>query len=62
MVERFLYGLLILVPVTLVLALTGVAEPVIFITSALALVPLAALLGRDTEVIAHSTGPTIGGC
>ena len=61
MVERILYGLLILVPVALVLTLTGAAEPVVFITSALSLIPLAALLGRATEVIAHSTGPTVGG-
>jgi Ca2+:H+ antiporter len=59
-VERFLYGLLILVPTTLVLAFTGAGDPAIFVTSALALVPLAALLGRATEVVASYTGDTIG--
>ena len=58
--ERVLYGLLILVPVTLVLALAGAAEPVVFLTATLALVPLAALLGRATEVVASASGPAIG--
>jgi Ca2+:H+ antiporter len=58
--ERVLVGLLILVPVTLALALAGAAEPLIFLTATLALVPLAALLGGATEVVASASGPTIG--
>jgi Ca2+:H+ antiporter len=58
--EKFLYSLLILVPVTLVLSFSGADDPVVFVASALALVPLAALLGRATDVVATHTGPRVG--
>jgi Ca2+:H+ antiporter len=59
---KFLYLLLILVPVTVVMDIAGVGgHPTMFILSALALIPLAAVLGRATEEVAVFTGQKIGG-
>jgi Ca2+:H+ antiporter len=53
--------LLVLVPVAVVLELIH-AEPLsIFVTSALAILPLAGLIGHATEDLAVRTGPQIGG-
>lgn len=60
-ITRVLYALLVLIPVTLVLHFAfDVPGTVIFVVSGLALVPLAALLGRATEQLALYTGPRIG--
>lgn len=57
----FLY-LLILVPISLTLAyLTKASPTVIFITSILAIIPLAVWIQRGTEQAAQRTGPSIGG-
>jgi len=59
---RYLYLLLILVPVTAVMEFAGVDNhPLMFVMSALALVPLAAVLGNATEEVAVFTGQKIGG-
>jgi Ca2+:H+ antiporter len=61
MILKVLYGLLTLVPVAVVLKLTGWGgDNTLFVASALALVPLAAVLGRATEETAIYTGPKIG--
>jgi Ca2+:H+ antiporter len=58
---KYLYALLALIPVALVLDFVVHASPtLIFLTSGLALVPLAALLGQATEQLALYTGPRIG--
>lgn len=58
---KYLYGLLILVPVALILDYGDLGgHAVVFVASAGAMVPLAALLGRATEEVAISTGPKIG--
>ncbi|HEU0114830.1 MAG TPA: calcium/proton exchanger [Thermomicrobiales bacterium] len=57
---KFVYALLILVPIAFVLESTHAAPTAIFAISALALVPLAAILGRATEEAALYTGPKIG--
>jgi Ca2+:H+ antiporter len=58
---RFLYGLLVLVPVALILEYGDLGgHAAVFVTSALAMVPLAAILGRATEEVAIYTGPKIG--
>jgi Ca2+:H+ antiporter len=55
------YWLLVLVPIS-VLCEFVLNQPIpIFLTSALAIVPLAALLGRATEQLAIHSGPRIGG-
>jgi Ca2+:H+ antiporter len=54
--------LLVFIPVTLVLEhLEGIADPAIFFSAALAIVPIAALIVRSTEQLATRTGDTIGG-
>lgn len=57
----FLY-MLLFVPVSLILAFLVKASPVwIFLSSVLAIVPLAVWIQRGTEQIALRTGPSIGG-
>ena len=53
--------LLIFVPIAVVLRLSDEDAVAIFVTSALAIIPLAALMGTSTEEIAVRTGPQIGG-
>src|SRR2546430_7124665 len=58
---RFVYPLLILVPIAIALELLHLSPVWIFATSALAIVPLSGLLGRATEEVAAHSGPGIGG-
>lgn len=61
MVQKVLYGMLVLVPITIVLNYMGKGgHSLIFILSALSLVPLAGVLGTATEETAIYTGPKIG--
>src|SRR5687768_6448287 len=61
-VRRILYALLALGPIAvLVDRFTDVGELELFVLAALALVPLAWLIGEATEHAAHHTGPGIGG-
>ena len=62
MVRKLLYASLALAPITI--ALHYLAEPggtVDFTLAAVALIPLAWLIGEATEQAAHHTGPGIGG-
>ena len=56
-----LNALLILVPVAIILDLLHVSPLLIFIASALAIVPLASVLGESTGALASQCGPAIGG-
>jgi len=58
---RFIYGLGAFIPVALVLKQTGASPVLVFATSALGIVPTAALMGTATEHLAARTGPGIGG-
>ena len=58
---RGLLLLLIFLPVALLAHLAGINGIAIFATSALAIIPLAKLLGEATEVLADKSGPRIGG-
>ena len=49
------------IPITVVLEHAGVPDPVLFFSAALAIVPIAGLIVRSTEQIAHRTGDAIGG-
>src|ERR1041385_2347397 len=53
--------LLIFAPIALVLDLTHASPLAIFITSALAIIPLAGWMGRATEHLADELGEGIGG-
>jgi Ca2+:H+ antiporter len=56
-----IYVLLFLIPVALVARSAGWGEVIVFATSALAIIPLAQLVGVGTEALAAKLGPTIGG-
>lgn len=59
---RYLYWLLIIAPIVVVLEIVGINNhPLMFVLSALALIPLAAVLGVATENVAEFTGQKIGG-
>lgn len=59
---KFLYILLVLVPIAIAMEIWDIgSHTTMFIVSALALVPLAAILGSATEEVAVHTGPKIGG-
>jgi Ca2+:H+ antiporter len=55
------YLLTPLIPVAIVLDLAGASAGLIFVTSALGIIPTAALMGRATEELAARAGPGIGG-
>jgi Ca2+:H+ antiporter len=55
------YLLVPFIPIAIVLELTHASATVIFITSALGVIPTAALMGRATEELAARSGPGIGG-
>ncbi|HSI97258.1 MAG TPA: calcium/proton exchanger [Gaiellaceae bacterium] len=62
MVRRFLFATLALAPIAIgIHYLTDLPETLDFVLSALALVPLAWLIGEATEHAAEHTGPGIGG-
>jgi Ca2+:H+ antiporter len=55
------YVLVPFLPITIVLELAHAGPHVIFATSALGVIPTAALMGRATEELADRSGPGIGG-
>ena len=58
---RYLRWLLLLIPIAILIELLHWGEVLLFITSALAVVPLAGLMGESTEALAEKTGPRLGG-
>lgn len=56
-----LYWLLLLIPVAVGAEVLHGAPILVFVLSALAIVPLSAILGHATEELAGHAGPTIGG-
>jgi Ca2+:H+ antiporter len=53
--------LLAFVPVAVILEILGVPRIAVFVTSALAIVPLAGIMAEATEELAHRVGPGLGG-
>jgi Ca2+:H+ antiporter len=53
--------LLVFVPIAIILKYSGSPQTYVFGASALAIIPLAGLMGRGTEVLADRLGPGIGG-
>lgn len=53
--------LLIFVPIAVGLEHSGVPAPWVFFSAALAIIPMAALIVRATEQLAHRTGDAVGG-
>lgn len=58
---KFLNLMLIFIPISLICKIIHLSEPLIFLLSALAIVPLAAYIGKATEELAYYTGERIGG-
>ncbi len=62
MARKLLWGSLLLAPVTVAIdKLTNAGDTMLFVLSALSLIPLAWLIGEATEHAAEHTGPGIGG-
>ena len=62
MARKVLWGSLVLAPVTILVdKLTGAGDVALFVLAAIALIPLAWLIGESTEHAAEHTGPGIGG-
>jgi Ca2+:H+ antiporter len=59
--EGWPYLLTPLIPIAVALELAHASDVVIFVTSALGVIPPAALMGRATEELAVRSGPGIGG-
>jgi Ca2+:H+ antiporter len=59
--NTILFALLLFIPVSIAAHLLEWGSAVVFITSGLAIVPLAAFMGTATEEIAVVVGPTLGG-
>jgi Ca2+:H+ antiporter len=57
---KIIYALTALAPIAFALEFLHAPPTAIFVVSALALVPLAAILGRATEEVAIYTGPKVG--
>ncbi|MEG1003784.1 calcium/proton exchanger [Clostridium sp.] len=58
---KYLKYLLVFIPISIIAEFMHVSETLIFLLSALAIVPLAGLMGEATEEISCYTGPKIGG-
>jgi Ca2+:H+ antiporter len=58
---KYLYVLLIFAPVAILGRILGWPPTIIFVTSALAVIPTAGILGKATEELAVHTGPRVGG-
>ncbi|BDP41591.1 calcium/proton exchanger [Deinococcus aetherius] len=58
---KWLNALLIFLPVAVFLEVTGGSPTLIFVSAALAIVPLAGIMGQATEQLAVRTGSTVGG-
>ena len=58
---RYLRWLLLFIPVAILVEVLRGNETLLFIASALAIVPLAGLMSESTEALAEKTGPRLGG-
>ncbi len=58
---RWFYALLLAAPAALVARLLSAPDLLVFALSALSLIPLAGLIGRATDDLAHYLGPQFGG-
>ena len=58
---KFIYPLLIFVPIAIGARLIGAPPIVIFVLAALAIIPLSGVLGAATEAVAEHTNAAIGG-
>src|SRR5882757_847373 len=57
----WLLWLLLAAPVAIGASVLHAPPPIVFVASAIAIIPLSGVLGRATEELAARTGPTLGG-
>jgi Ca2+:H+ antiporter len=56
------HWMLVFVPIAMALDhVPGISAPILFLVAALAIIPIARLIGHSTENLAHYTGDSIGG-
>ena len=55
------YLLVPFIPIAIVLEIADASDVLVFVSSALGIIPTAALMGRATEELAARSGPGIGG-
>lgn len=58
---KYLYILLVFIPVTIIGKIMGFSDPVLFACSSLAIIPLAGVMGKSTDDIACFAGQKVGG-
>lgn len=58
---KFLYALLVFVPIAIIARFAGAPPIAVFVLSALAIIPLSGVLGAATEAVAEHTSAGIGG-
>ena len=58
---KFLYVLLVFLPVTIIGEIMGLSDMLLFAFSSLAIIPLAGLMGKSTDIISCFCGQKIGG-
>ena len=58
---KYLYILLVFIPVTVIGKIMGFSDPLLFVFSSLAIIPLAGVMGKSTDDIACFCGQKIGG-
>jgi Ca2+:H+ antiporter len=58
---RYIYALLLALPVAIAAQLLQWGDVLVFVASAIAIVPMAAVLSAATEALADRTGPRLGG-
>lgn len=58
---KYLYALLVFAPIAVAARFLGAPPIAIFVLSAVAIIPLSAVLGAATEAVAEHTSPAVGG-
>ncbi|MBR0468159.1 MAG: calcium/proton exchanger [Mogibacterium sp.] len=58
---KYLYILLVFIPITIIGKIMGMSDPMLFLCSSLAIIPLAGVMGKSTDDIACFCGQKIGG-
>jgi len=58
---KVLRYLLIFIPISIIGEIIGIPQTLIFVFSALAIIPLAGVMGESTEMISHYAGNRVGG-
>ena len=60
-IDKIMLSYLLFIPVSILAVLIGASDPILFILSIFAIIPLANFIGKATESIALLTNSTIGG-